>query len=217
MKIRPIIFGLALVCGLGSFHSVAAEKDDFSISGFAGYYNTSSSVFIDSDAHFEALPTYGGAITYHFTPSFSIELSSTRYDSVMDVSYDFKYARLGKIEQTPLFYTVRYQFPIRRSNSHIYLGLGAGYYINKFDHLTRTELDDFFGVNVRNVDINNSVAYLVNVGTEMRLNKNFAMYLDLKAIFNQPTFDVVFLDGSADEKDVGMNASLFVFGVKYYF
>ena len=217
MKIQRNITVLVLVCCLSFIQTAFAEKDNFSISGFAGYYNTSSSAFIDVDAHFESLASFGGAITYHLSPRLSMELSSTHYDSLVDVSFDDKRERLGEIKQTPILYTIRYQFPIRKSNSHIYLGLGAGYFFNEFTHLKRTELDEFFGVNIQDLDVNNSVAYLGNVGTEMRLSQHFALYMDLKVIFNQPKFDVVYQDGSSAEKDIGMNASLFVAGVKYYF
>ena len=218
MKIlKEVVFAFVLVFFLGFTQSAVADKDGFSISGFAGYYNTSSSVFIDSDVHFETLPAYGGAITYHFSSRISAELSATAYDSVVDVAWDDKYERLGQIKQTALFYTVRYQFPIRKSNSHIYLGLGAGYFDNEFDHFNRSEFHEFFGVNIQSAKINDSVAYLANVGSEMRLSKHFAAYLDLKVIFNQPKFDIILYDGTAAEKDVGMNASLFVLGAKYYF
>ena len=125
----------------------AAAKDNFSISGFAGYYNTSSSTLLDSDAHFETEPAYGLAATYHFTPKFSAELSGTTYSSIMDLSYDGKTGQLGKIDQNAIFYTVRFQFPIRKSNSHIYLGVGAGYFDNEFTHYTRSVPANFFGVN----------------------------------------------------------------------
>ena len=61
------------------------------------------------------------------------------------------------------------------------------------------------------------MGYLANAGVEMRLSRHFALYTDLKAVFNQVAFNIIYEDGTTDEKDVGMNASIFVVGGKYYF
>ena len=217
MKSKTLLFGWAFFMLCTNLPAMAEDDPGFGIGAFAAYYNTSSSTFIDADANFETAPVFGGLLTYHFTSRYSVELWATQYESDMDLAFDDKSAKFGEIEQIPILLTGRFQFPIRKSSSNIYLGLGVGYIYNTFDHFSRSELEEFFAVNVLEADIDSGFSWHVNAGTEMRFWKNYSAFIDLKAIFHQPNFDVTFEDGTTAEKDVGINASVLSVGLKYYF
>jgi outer membrane protein W len=218
MKRKTLLIGLMawLISGFNS-SGFAQDYKTFGVGGFAGFYNNSSSTFVDADASFETVPVFGGVVTYYFSPKYSIELWATQYSSDMDLSFDDKEAKLGELDQTPILLTGRFQFPIRKSNSVIYLGAGIGYSFNDFEQVNRSELEDFFAVNLETEQIKDSVLWALNAGAEMRLQENYALFGDLKIIFSEPDFDVIFNDGSTASKSVGMNASVLSFGFKYYF
>lgn len=218
MKKKTFLIGLMAVLVISSHQPVFADEQiKYSASLFAGYYNTSSSNFNDVDASFETAMVFGGAVSYHFTPQYSIELWTTKYTTDMNLSFDDKNAKLGGLDQTPILLTGRFQFPIRKSNADIYLGAGVGYAFNDFKQVNRSDLDDFFAVNLETKQMDDCIIWALNVGAEMRIKKDYALFVDLKTIFSEPSFDVVFEDGTTSGKNVGLNASVFSFGFKYLF
>ena len=211
------IIGVIMVCGLFLYQpAIAGDAKKFSIGAIVSYYNTSSSEVGEVDANFDTVPTIGLACTYHLNKFISLELSSQFIQTDLDVEHDDKSGNLGKVKQIPILLTGRLQHLINNTNVSIYLGIGGGYFINDFDQNQRQDLAEFFGVNVQ-ADINNSIGWLANVGAEMPFKDHYAVYADLKVIFNKAEFDLTYPDLTRDTKDVALNASIFGVGFKYYF
>jgi outer membrane protein W len=219
MKRKTILFfGLMTVFGLGFRQGILAEDNKpFGVGVFGAYYNTSSTDFNDIDASFETVPVFGGLMTYQFTPKYSMELWTTQYTTDMDLSFDSKEGKLGELDQIPVLLTGRFQIPIRKSTAKIYLGAGLGYVFNDFEQSNHSEPEDFFALNLETKQVDDCVLYALNAGAEMRIQKQYAFFGDLKVLFSEPNFDVVFMDGTTDSKKVGINASVLSFGFKYLF
>ena len=206
--------------GLIAVHAdIASATEDFnrfSAGILASYYNTASSEIGDADANFDTAPVLGVAGAFYINQSFSVEIYTHYLETDLKVEYDDKSGTLGDIKQTPIFLTLRYQHPLDKIKANIYLGLGANYFINTFNQKNMADLSDFFGVNV-SADINNSFGWHANVGTEWFFLKNYSAFLDLKVVFNEAEFDLVYPDATQETRDVAINGSALGIGVRYYF
>lgn len=217
MKKTFKIICLILVIGLVFSNSVIAGDDrKIGVGVMVSYYNTGSSNLGDVDAHFDTVPSLGISLTYFITKSISVELSAQQVQTDLTLEYDGKRGKLGEIKQTPILLTGRFNRRIPKTKVNLYLGVGAGYFANSFDQEKQQDFSDFFGLNVK-ADIKESYGFHGNVGTEMFFKKNFSVYLDLKALFTQAEFDLVYPDNTSATKDVSLNASVLGCGVKYYF
>ena len=206
-----------LVCLYSDIAMADEFKHKLGIGALAGLNNTASSEMVGVDTSFDTVPVFGGSIVYFINKSYSIELSTQYMTTDLDIEFDDQSGTLGEIKQIPILLTARFQHPIQKSNTNLYLGVGAGYFINDFDPEQRNDLDDFFGVNVE-ADINNaSYGWHANVGAEMFFKKRYSVYLDLKVIFTDAEFDLTYPDGTERTKDMALNASILVVGFNYYF
>jgi len=217
-SVKLIVFGVVgLIMCMHSGTAVAGDDfKRFALGASIGYYNTASSDIADVDANFDTTPCAGITGTFFINKSFSLELSTQFIQTELEAEYDGKTGKLGDIQQTPVFLTARYQHPIRKTNVNVYIGLGANYFINSFDQEKQQGVAGFFPLNI-DYDINSSFGVHANVGAEMFFKKGFSVYVDLKAVFNQAEFDLVYPDLTEDTTDVAMNASVLGIGVNYYF
>jgi outer membrane protein W len=206
-----LVFGLVF-----SYSATAGDAKKIGVAAFISYYNTGSSNLGDVDAHFDTVPSLGVSLTYFITKAFSVELSAQQVQTDLTLEHDGKRGKLGEIKQTPILLTGRFNRRIPKTRLNLYLGIGAGYYANSFDQEKEKDFSDFFGLNIK-ADVKESYGFHANAGTEMFFTKNLSVYLDLKALFTQAKFDIVYPDNSSDDKDVSMNASVLGTGVKYYF
>jgi outer membrane protein W len=192
-------------------------QNKIGLGAFLAAHNTGSSDMNDVNANFDTTAIFGVSGVYFINNAFSVVLSATSLSTDMKLEYDGKSGAFGQVQQNPILLIARYQHPIKKTNANIYLGLGAGYFMNSFDHDKRTDLSDFFGVNMASADIKDSYGWLANVGTELFFKKHFSVCLDLKVIFSQAEFDLTHLDGTTEKQDAAMNSSALGIGVNYYF
>ena len=156
---------------------------------------------------------YGINGTLTLNENFSIELA---IDHTVKSQSDFKVStswwNVGDIQQTPLTLTARFHWPIGIFSP--YIGAGLGYYWNSFDK------NNAFWDPAASVDMDNSVGYHVNAGSEFYLDaiRTLALNIDFKYIWNKA--DMTASNAGAGVRLNGsMNLDSFVagLGIKYYF
>jgi outer membrane protein W len=217
---KALFWGLLTGICAAFFGNVAEAGEDFNrfnVGIIASYFNTASSEIGDLDANFDTVPAIGVNGAVFINRSFSVEIGTQYLKTDLRVEHDDKSGTLGEIKQTPIFLTFKYQHPIDKVKANIYLGVGANYYNNDFVQNTRVDLSDFFGVNVNVEEMKDSFGWHANVGTEWFFKKHFSAYADLKVVFNEAKFDLVYPDSTRQTRDVALNASALGIGLKYYF
>ncbi len=170
---------------------------------------------LDNDFSPAAVPDLN--MTWNLTELLSLELSAAYVKTEMEVSHDSKSGKLGEITQFPVRLTGRYRFSVTKSNVFIHLGGGVGWYFNEFENNEKTDgIGEFFGMNV-SAQMEDSIGTHLNVGIEVIFWQNYALGLDVTAVFNESDFDLAWPDGETETKAVSMNASMLTVGFSFYF
>lgn len=218
LKNKLIIYGIALVfLALSSSAALSEEFGKFGVGARLYNFETGTSNMNEVDIAFDSAYPIDLNLTWRFMDSLSLEFSSTRFTQEVDARRDDFSGYLGDLTQTPLFLTLRYEQQVHESDIYMYFGVGGAYFINELDFKKRGFPDSFFGVNYKNVDIDNSFAFTLSVGSEYRFKENYALCADIKLILNQASFTVDYLDNTTGKEDVGLTSSMFGLGLKYYF
>jgi outer membrane protein len=150
---------------------------------------------------------------------FSLELAIDRtVKSQSDLKIGGMSLNAGDIQQTPLTLTARFHWPVGIFSP--YIGAGLGYYLNSYDK--NNALLVVSGFTVDTVDMEDSIGYHINAGSEFFLDaaKNLALNLDFKYIWNKADMTATASNAGAGVRVKGsMNLDSFVAGVgiKYYF
>jgi outer membrane protein W len=150
------------------------------------------------------VPFYGINLTYYFAKDFNVEGAVEYAKPEIDTKDNAgKMAGVkqdqGDATQVPILINVRYQPTV--DNFMPYVGLGLGYYFNSFSNK-----------NKNNISLEDNFGYLVNCGTDYKLNENNLIGLDLRYVWDS-TKD----KNSTDQKSFDMNAFQVSLGYKYMF
>jgi len=212
------IHGIALILlALASSPALSEEFGKFGIGARLYNFEAGTSNMNEADIAFDSAYPIDLNLTWRFMDNVSLELAGTRFTQEVDGRSGDYSGYLGDFTQTPIFLTLRYEQQIHESDIYMYFGAGGVYFINEFDFKKREFPDSFFGVNYKNVDIDNSFAFTLSVGAEYRFKEKFALCGDIKLILNQASFTVDYLDNTTGKEDVGLTSSMFGIGLKYYF
>ena len=210
-----------MVCELIWMNVDDAKAGEFNkklgIGARLGIYNTASSDMGGYDSTFDTVPVVCGSIVYFLNKSYSVELSSQYLSTDVELKIDDNSGTLGEITQVPILLTARYQHPIQNTNTNLYLGLGAGYFINDIKQKNRDDVAEIPELNFQNVDVNAGFGWHGNVGVEMFFKEHYSVCLDLRVIFTEAEFDLTNLDGTKESRDMALNASVLAIGFNYYF
>lgn len=218
LKNKLKIYGIALVVmALSSSAALSEEFGKFGIGARLYNFETGTNNMNEVDIAFDSAFPIDLNLTWRFMDSLSLEFSTTRFTQEVDAKRDDFSGYLGDLTQTPLFLTLKYEQQIHESDIYMYFGVGGAYFINELDFKKREFPDSFFGVNYKNVDIDNSFAFTLSVGTEYRFKENYAFCADIRLILNQASLTVDYFNNTTDTEDIGLTSSMFGLGVKYYF
>lgn len=218
LKNKLKIYGMALVfLSLSSIPALSGEFGKFGIGARLCNFETGTSNMNEVDIAFDSAYPIDLNLTWRFMDNLSLEFSGTQFKQEVDGRIEDFSGYIGDLTQTPLFLTLRYEQQIHESDIYMYFGVGGAYIMNDFDFKKREFPDYFFGVNYKNVDIDDSFAFTLSVGAEYRFKEQFALCGDIKLILNQASFTVDYLDNTTGKEDVGLTSSMFGLGLKYYF
>jgi len=218
LKNKLKIYGMAFVfLTLSSSPALSGEYGQFAIGARLYNFETGTSDMNEVDIAFDSAYPIDLNLTWKFMDNLSLEFSTTQFKQEIDGRIDDFSGYMGELTQTPVFLTLRYEQQIHESDINMYFGVGGAYIMNDFDFKKREFPDSFFGVNYKNVDIDDSFALTLSVGAEYKFRENLAMCGDIKLILNQANFTVDYFDNTTGEEDVGLTSSMFGLGLKYYF
>ena len=224
MKRIIACIGLFLVILVVFSHDGFADESKEEINRFAAgarlsylQIGVSSIGDIDLDMVCDDVPTFDVNLTYYLNQYFSFELSATPITTDIEVEFDSKTGDLGELEQIAVILVGRYQRRIKYTNIFLYMGAGAGYFLNDFNGEQKDDVEEFFGSNMTAIDVDDYVSFVGSVGTEYHISKKYILNFDIKFLFAKPTFTVMYGDGTKDKTDVGLNAFTVGFGFKYCF
>ena len=216
-----LISGTLLFFGLTWLNLGKAAAAEFNhkiaIGANIGLYNTASSEMLGYDSSFDTVPAFSGSLVYFINKSYSLELSALYLATDIKMELDDNSGTLGEITQIPILFTARFQHPIRKTKTNVYLGLGGGYFINDFENKNRDDIAEIPVLNVENLDVDSSFGWHANVGAEMFIKQNYSLCLDLRVVFTDAEFELTNADGTKESKDMALNASVLSIGFKYYF
>lgn len=180
-------------------------------------FETGTSDLNEVDIAFDSAYPVDLNLTWRFMDNLSIEFSTTTLTQEVNAKQENFSGHLGDITQTPIFVSLRYEKQVHESDLYMYFGLGGAYFINEFDFKKRDFPDSFYGVNYKNVDMDNSFAFTLSIGAEYRFAEKYALCGDLRLIMNQADFTIDYLNDTTGKENVGVTSSMFGLGIKYYF
>ena len=207
-----IIFFVMCSCRTG----LSQELNKVGVGLSITYLDYEPGSIADIDFQVNRTPVYGLNLTYHITPSYSVEIGADTRKSEITVSADANSGIFGEFKQNSFYATGRYRFRITKTDSFIHLGAGAAYYLNKFENEFRSEIDDFFPLNII-AESENSFGIHFNVGVEIYITDHYVVNLDLKGVFNSVEFNFTYPDSTTEREDVALNGAAYLLGFKYYF
>jgi outer membrane protein len=118
----------------------------------------------------------------------------------------------GSLEMIPITVTLQYHF---NPNGRIdpYIGAGAAYVL--FDQLdTGSDLND---INLRSIDFDDDVGFVVNAGLSIDITPRFALYLDAKYVPVGTSANAVFATGPGATADIDVNPLIISAGLGFQF
>lgn len=218
LKNKLKIYGMALMfLALSSLPAFSGESGKFGIGARLYNFETGTSDMNEVDIAFDSAYPIDLNLTWKFMDNLSVEFSTTQIKQDVEGRAGDYSGYMGELTQTPLFLTLRYEQQVHESDIYMYFGVGGAYIMNDFDFKKREFPDSFFGVNYKNVDIDDSFAFTLSIGAEYKFKDNFALCGDIKLILNRANFTIDYFNNTKDEEDVGLTSSMFGLGVKYYF
>lgn len=220
MNIKNILKTLSIALFIAATSSASAFGEEFGKFGIGTrLYNfeTGTSNMNEVDIAFDSAYPLDLNLTWRFMDNLSLEFSATRFNQEVDARQDDYSGYIGDLTQTPIFLTLRYEKQVQESDLYMYFGLGGAYFINEFDFKKRDFPGAFYGVNYKNIDIDNSFAFTLSLGSEYRFMENYALCADVRLIMNQANFTIDYLNNTTGKEDVGLSSSMFGLGLKYYF
>ena len=166
---------------------------------------------------FEEVGFFDGNFTYFFNDYVSFELSSGRSQTEVFLSDSAGTLKFGEIKQIPVLLTGRLHTQVREK-IYPYVGLGAGYFVNEII-LSGNHDPAFSSIYGKGAagEVENSLGYAVNFGTEFFVKENLALNMDFKYIWTSTAVKVSAPGTGSGEYDFDLNSPVFGFGIKYFF
>jgi len=202
-----------VLCLIGLFISKSAVAEDangrFSIGASIAYTDIASTGKGVNIGFSESI-LYSGALTYYMGDYASCEVSVGYLQldaegSTNGTAFDF-----GELQQFPILLTARYHLPIEEGRVSLYIGGGIGYYINNFNTSQVVTLSG------GEIDTENGFAFHLSSGIELHINRNAALSVDLKYIWNEAdgAFNMV---GLSENDDIDLNTVSIGIGFRVFF
>ena len=155
---------------------------------------------------------YGVNLTYFFDRDISLELSVDHTETNIDLNALGLSGDAGEVELIPVLLSLRMHLYTNTKVSP-YLTIGGGYFFNDIAQNDST-IEFIYGPGAE-IDVDNSLGYLLGGGIEYFISKKAAVNLDFKYIWteveakvNVPGFTKV---------DFEINPFVIGLGIKYYF
>jgi outer membrane protein len=227
-----VVFALVFVSGImclsmaraGEAGAEAEDGPRFGVGARVGFAMFSGGDYVDVrsdrwDYDIDEQFIYGINTTFVLSKYFSYELA-VEYLPDTDMPTTLNGAALvsdmGELSSLPITFTVRFHIPTGTMVSP-YIGGGVGYYFNDFD------LDPLYIATYLNpgdsFEVEDSFGFHANAGTEIFFgqDRNFAMNVDVKYIWNQADLNKYFVAAPPESYDIDLDALVVGLGFKYYF
>ena len=176
-----------------------------------------SSYYLDDiNLEFDETMQFGLNLIYYFNQYYGIEISTDYLTTDVELKFDNKSGPLGELKQIPILMTARFQFPINKTQTFIYIGGGGGYFLNDLDQVISSGTHEFAGLNAV-TEIDDSYGFHLNAGVDYFITNSWALNLDFKCIFNKADIISTFPDGETREEQIALNTSVFALGIKFCF
>jgi len=155
---------------------------------------------------------YGVNLTYFFHRNLSLELSVDHTEPDVELSALGLSGDAGEVESIPVFLSLRTHLSTNKKVNP-YFTIGVGYFFNDIDQNDST-IKFIYGPGAE-IDVDNSLGFLLGGGIEFFISKKAAVNLDFKYIWTEVEAEVN-VPGFTKE-DFEINPFVMGLGIKYYF
>jgi outer membrane protein len=153
---------------------------------------------------------FGLGVNAFFTDRIALELAAYAFESEVTVRPRLVSPfPVRDLDMMPITATLRYHFnPEGRFD--VYLGAGAAYVLFG-------DLDDFSGSDLRSIDLDDDVGFVVNAGASFDITPRLAVVGDIKYVPVEASASAVFASAPDQTFDIKVNPLIVGLGLSYQF